>query len=200
MTSSLFENAWSVSKPPGVEYGQYIDAARRLQDAIVSLDARSPDLAEATAKLLELARELEGCASYRESYVDVELQPLTNSQGPMSVPIRVIEARKGYTKARVRFHRYHHGANGAAHGGAEALLFDEVLGRMSNYPGEPRSRTAFLHVNYRAIAPIEKDLVVEATVDRVEGRKKFSTGRIYDGDTLVADAEALFVILKPGQP
>ncbi|MCU1688189.1 MAG: thioesterase superfamily protein, partial [Jatrophihabitantaceae bacterium] len=37
-------------------------------------------------------------------------------------------------------------------------------------------------------------------IDRVEGRKKFSSGRLYDGDTLVADAEALFVILKPGQP
>jgi acyl-CoA thioesterase FadM len=70
---------------------------------------------------------------------------------------------------------------------------------MSNYPGEPRSRTAYLHVNYRSVAPIEKDLRVEATVDRVEGRKKYSTGRILDGETLVADAEALFVALKAGQ-
>ena len=64
---------------------------------------------------------------------------------------------------------------------------------------EPPSRTAYLTVNYRAVAPIERDLRVEAGVDRVEGRKKFSSGRLYDGDTLVADAEALFVVLRPGQ-
>ena len=37
-------------------------------------------------------------------------------------------------------------------------------------------------------------------VDRVEGRKIFVSGRLSDGDTVLTDAEALFVLLKPGQP
>ena len=61
-------------------------------------------------------------------------------------------------------------------------------------------RTAYLHINYRRIVPIDKELQVDAGVDRVEGRKIFVSGRLSDGDTLLTDAEALFVLLKPGQP
>jgi hypothetical protein len=34
----------------------------------------------------------------------------------------------------------------------------------------------------------------------VEGRKIFVSGRLRDGDAVLTDAEALFVLLKPGQP
>ena len=34
-------------------------------------------------------------------------------------------------------------------------------------------RTAFLHINYRTIVPIEKTLTVDAGVTGVEGRKIF---------------------------
>jgi acyl-CoA thioesterase FadM len=66
--------------------------------------------------------------------------------------------------------------------------------------GGPRQRTAYLHVNYRQIVPINQELEVDARVDRVEGRKIFVSGRLRDGDTVLTDAEALFVLLKPGQP
>ena len=48
--------------------------------------------------------------------------------------------------------------------------------------------------------PIEMDLRVDARVDRSEGRKIFVAGRLLDGDTVLSDAEALFVKLNPGQP
>jgi hypothetical protein len=41
---------------------------------------------------------------------------------------------------------------------------------------------------------------VEAHVGRVEGRKRFLTGAIYHDGTLTADAEGLFVELRPDQP
>jgi acyl-coenzyme A thioesterase PaaI-like protein len=181
-------------------YADYVVAFRQLQDAAVSIDAVGGDTAALAARFRALADELENAPGYLFDFVAARGFDLPRVQGPFSVPMTVHEARPGYTLATVRFHRIHHGRGGAAHGGAEALLFDEVLGRMSNYPGEPPSRTAFLTTNYRSIAPIEKDLRVEGTVDRVEGRKKFSSGRLWDGDTLVADATALFVVLKPGQP
>jgi len=92
-----------------------------------------------------------------------------------------------------------HGIGGAAHGGVLALIFDEILGRLAN-PGRTRSRTAYLHVNYRNITPIGPELRVEAHVDRVAGRKRYLTGAIYRDGTLTAAAEGLFVELKPGQP
>jgi hypothetical protein len=66
--------------------------------------------------------------------------------------------------------------------------------------GGPRQRTAYLHINYRQIVPIEKELQIDAGVDRVEGRKIFVSGRLSHGDAVLTDSEALFVLLKPGQP
>jgi predicted thioesterase len=62
------------------------------------------------------------------------------------------------------------------------------------------ARTAYLKVNYRAITPIGRELLVDATVDRVEGRKRWASARLFDGETPIADAEGLFVELLPGQP
>jgi len=66
--------------------------------------------------------------------------------------------------------------------------------------GEPRQRTAYLKIDYRHIVPVEKELQFDAGVDRVDGRKIFVSGRLSDGDTLLTEAEALVVRLKPGQP
>lgn len=99
----------------------------------------------------------------------------------------------------VEFGRFYLGGNGAVHGGAIPLFFDEVLGRLAG-GGRPRCRTAFLHVNFRKITPIERPLTFTGKVDRVEGRKLFLVGTLADGENLLADAEGLFVTLKPGQP
>lgn len=87
------------------------------------------------------------------------------------------------------------------HGGAIAQLFDSVLGLTSAVlTGGPYQRTAYLHVNYRRIVPIDKELRVDAGIGRTAGRKIFVEGRLLDGETVLADAEALFVRLRPGQP
>lgn len=99
----------------------------------------------------------------------------------------------------VRFGRFYLGGNGAVHGGAIPLIFDEVLGRLANTDRRP-SRTAYLHVNYRAITPLDTDLSIEARFEREEGRKRFLAAELRAGDVVVADAEGLFVQLNPGQP
>ncbi|MGH3542933.1 MAG: PaaI family thioesterase, partial [Mycobacterium sp.] len=89
----------------------------------------------------------------------------------------------------------------AVHGGAVGLLFDSVLGMTSAViTGGPRQRTAYLHINYRQIVPIEKELQIDAGVDHVDGRKIFVSGRLSDGDSVLTESEALFVLLKSGQP
>ncbi|EUA34683.1 hypothetical protein I552_5472 [Mycobacterium xenopi 3993] len=66
--------------------------------------------------------------------------------------------------------------------------------------GGPYQRTAYLHLDYRTVVPIEKMLQVDAGVDLVDGRKIFVSGSLRDGDTLLTEAQGLFVLLKPGQP
>jgi acyl-CoA thioesterase FadM len=66
--------------------------------------------------------------------------------------------------------------------------------------GRSPARTAYLHVDFRHVTPVETELQVRVRFDREEGRKRFLRGTLHDGDTLCAEAEGLFVALRPGQP
>ncbi len=99
----------------------------------------------------------------------------------------------------ITFGRYFLGINGAAHGGAVTLAFDSILGRIAN-DGRSRARTAYLHTDFRSITPIETRLDFRAWWVSDEGRKRIVRAELRDGDRLCAEAEALFVALRPGQP
>lgn len=122
-------------------------------------------------------------------------------RGQLAVPAMDIDELDGYrVGGRVRFGRHFLGSNGVVHGGAIPLVFDDLLGRLSTVAGRSRSRTAFLHVDYRSVAPIDTELRITAHIEREEGRKCHLRGALLDGDRLCAEASALFVALKPGQP
>lgn len=99
----------------------------------------------------------------------------------------------------VNFGRFHVG-RGAAHGGAITLVFDEVMGALAGSRQRSRTRTAYLHVDFRAVTPIEKELSVHAWFGSEVGRKRFLRASISDGDVVCAEAHGLWIELKPGQP
>lgn len=129
-------------------------------------------------------------------------RPDLPGRGHALLPPYVIEHETESTlTARVRFTRYFLGGNGAAHGGSQPLLFDDLLGRVVNHHGVGVARTAYLTVNYRQITPIDEELRAEVSVDRIDGRKRWCSGRLTNGaDEVLADVEALFVQLLAGQP
>ena len=185
----------------GPDYGRFVEAVRTLQDHVRAVDAPDQVITEA-ADLIENVSRLLG-----PYYADEWTSPsgrrmdLPNRGNILQVPTRLAKTQDGRIGGVARFRRYHLGRNGAVHGGALALLFDSVLGyTASKLTRSLYQRTAFLHVNYRNIAPIEKELQVDAGIERDEGRKIFVVGRLLDGETVLADAEALFVRLRPGQP
>lgn len=102
---------------------------------------------------------------------------------------------------RGSFSRFHVGGNSAVHGGVLPLLFDHMFGMISHAAGRPISRTAFLHVDYRRITPIDVPLIVRGRVTNTEGRKAFVCAELFDSDeTLLAEGNGLMVRLLPGQP
>ena len=120
--------------------------------------------------------------------------------GQVMCPAFAIEEQDATSvRARVTFGNYFLGGNAAAHGGAISLLFDEVLGIPANSRAGGMARTAYLHVNYRAITPMDKELEVSASLISVDGRKRVVRGELKDGDRVCADAEGLFLELLPGQ-
>lgn len=120
---------------------------------------------------------------------------------PLLPPYHVDDETATTLRGHVTFGRAFLGGNGAAHGGSQPLLFDDMLGRLVNHGRAGIARTAYLKVNYRSITPIGVRLDINLSVDREEGRKRWCTGSLAAPDgTVVADVEALFVVLLPGQP
>lgn len=120
-------------------------------------------------------------------------------RGQALVPVYAGEHVEGELSAKVVFGRLHVGENMAVHGGAVSLLFDDALGWLMIRSGLPPSRTAYLTTNFRSVTPVGVELTLRGRVDRIEGRKRFLTGEIRHGDTLCAEAEGLWVELRPGQ-
>ena len=184
----------------GPDYGRFVEAVRTLQDRTRAADAPDGVITRA-ADMIEAVNELLAPYDADEwTTPSGRRMDLPNRGNILQVPSELTTAQDEVDGV-VRFRRYHLGRNGAVHGGAVAQMWDSVLGfaafRLSR---SLKQRTAYLHVNYRQIVPIDKELKVDARVDRAEGRKIFVTGRLVDGDTVLADAEALFVKLNPGQP
>ena len=177
-----------------------ITALRTLQDDVTAAAPPAALVAEVTRTLTRLSAELREHAVAEQEQLTGHLTEVAG-RGQTMTPVLHLDERDGDSvRGRVTFGRFYLGGNGAVHGGAIPLMFDELLGRLANTGGRSISRTAYLHVNFRSITPIGTELRVEARFDREEGRKRFLVGSLYDGDTLCADAEGLFVTLLPGQP
>jgi acyl-coenzyme A thioesterase PaaI-like protein len=185
----------------GPDYGRFIDAVRALQNHARAANAPDRVITEA-ADLLEKASAL-----LRPFDADEWASPsgrrmdLPQRGNILTIPMSARKGDDGRIHGWARFARFHLGRNGAVHGGCLGMLFDSVLGLTSSVlTGGPHQRTAYLKIDYRHIVPIDTELQFDAGVDHVDGRKIFVSGRLTDGDTLLAEADALFVRLKPGQP
>ncbi len=204
MTDASPPDPWH-QRPPlhwdgGAAYGPYLVAMRELQDLAGGTNPPTEVLGAAAERLAELADLLRPYRCGEAELIPGRRHDLPGRGHPFLPPVVYTESTDDLLRGAVRFSQFHLGGNGAAHGGAVPLLFDEVMGHAANLGGRPIARTAYLHVNYRSITPIDADLVIEVSVDRQEGRKRFVTGRLFHGERLVSDAEGLFVMLLPGQP
>ena len=185
----------------GPDYGRFVEAVRTVQDHARSADApdhvitEAADLLEAVTKLLS-PYDTDEWSSPSGRRMD---QP--NRGSVLGIPAEYKKTDDDRIRGVAQFRRFHLGRNGAVHGGCIAQLFDSLLGYTAfRLTRSLYQRTAFLHVDYRAIVPIETELQVDAGVHRVDGRKMFLAGRLLNGEAVLAEANALFVKLNPGQP
>ena len=199
-----FAAAWPRMDQPnqygGDAYAALISETREFLDALAAARPDPAGLDDLTATVAGLRSELEAVAVSESEQVFSRRVDLPGRGQVLAPPFHEIERTDTSFAGTVRFGRYYLGRNGAVHGGAISLVFDELLGRFSNTMEGLPARTAYLHVNYRAVTPIDTDLQLRARLVRHEGRKFFITGEIANGDVVCADAECLFVQLRPGQP
>jgi acyl-coenzyme A thioesterase PaaI-like protein len=184
-------------------------SARRLVDAVVStVGAPDADLDATAAAVDELVDRLLACAVAPDPAVDeatatpedprprrhtdfVPRSPLVGPANPVSPPFEW-EFRDGRLHAHGVFTAAFEGPPGYVHGGWVALAFDEALG-LANVASGHGGLTGRLTVRYRRPTPLHRELRIEAHTSRVDGRRLTTVGNLFDGDTLLAEAEGLFV-------
>jgi acyl-coenzyme A thioesterase PaaI-like protein len=184
------------------------DAGRALADELRGLlhdlaarDNSVASLGEARASIRAARAALDGepqsrwDGAARSRYTDHTLYG--GAHNAMAPPLQLsIEARHDGTPiavGRVRCGSLYEGPPGGVHGGYVAGLFDDVLGRAQVLADGPTGVTGTLSVRYKQLTPIDTDLVFEAWIDRVSGRRVVVRGTCSAGTLVTAEAEALFV-------
>lgn len=211
-----------MTEPPGSDWGERMheamshevtprraemrrmgDAMRAVIERLVATSAPEVALAAAAERLEEIALELakypqgrlfEGfaeSANAGDPHAHFDHSPIIGRANPIAPPVEV-QVQEGEVIGRVRYGSAYEGPPGCVHGGHLAAAFDEVLGMTQSMTGNP-GMTGTLTIRYRRPTPLHTDLRFVGRIDRIDGRKIFTTGECYDGDTKTAEAEAVFI-------
>ena len=191
---------YEIAEPPE-SFVRFVSAMRRLQDLAMSANPGEDDWEKAADRAEELV-ELLAPSEAPEGVPPAGRSHKLPGMGSLLLPPWMLTRYKpDGVEMRGHFTRYYVGGNSAVHGGVLPLLFDWMFGMVVHASNRPISRTAFLHVDYRKVTPIDRPLVVRGRVDSAEGRKAFVSGELTDDDAAVlAEAHGLMVRLLPGQP
>jgi acyl-coenzyme A thioesterase PaaI-like protein len=198
-TRGGFPELKPVDAPPGL--GRFVAAMRRLQDLTVSTKPES-SMWTTAAEHVEKA-----CALLHGHQVPEGLAPagrvieLPGLGHPLLPPWTVTDSGPdGVTMAGL-FTRFHVGGNNVVHGGMIPLFYDWHFGMVVSTAGLSPSRTAYLHVDYRNITPIDEPLTAYGRITDIDRRKAFVTATMTAADgTLLSEANGLMVRLLPHQP
>lgn len=181
-------------------------AMRKVIELLVTTEAPEDELCAAADRLERYAQRLETQPQRHITWGSPEasiagttggffdLSPLIGLANPLSPPI-TLWVDGAIVRGTVVFGWAYQGPPGYVHGGLVAALFDETLGFAQSMLATP-GMTGTLTVRYRKPTPLLTELRIEATVQRVDGRKIFTEARLYAGDTLTAEAEAVFISLS----
>lgn len=191
-------NLWGFHQDAEQRGGQHfvdlVDALRRLQDRVVCCDPSAEAAAAAIAHVEQARRDLDEYAVLPGLHYSGLRADVAGRGHPLIVPVEIDSSSADRVTGTVTFSEFYVGGGTAVHGGAIALAFDEILGRLGN-AGEP-SRTAYLNVTYRRVVPVGRQLGINAHCTKQEGRKILIEGCLsLDGVTL-ANAEGLWVVLR----
>lgn len=91
------------------------------------------------------------------------------------------------------------GPPGHAHGGSTAAIIDEIMGTSCWLAGHPVVAGS-ITVHFRDMVPLNDIVEIVAYIDRIDGRKLHTIGRITAADgSLLAEGEGVFVEIDPSR-
>ena len=188
------------------ERAELAAAIRSLIDVAMSVEDVDSETLRAVAQEIDALRARlgqgreEGAGYMPRNHGDyLPRSPIVGEASPLSPRLdwEVVEHEgKIAVEGRGTFGAAYEGPPSFVHGGWIACAFDEMLG-IANIAAEHPGMTARLTVHYRRPTPLFRELRVRAWVDRVEGRRIISHAVIWDGETVTAEADGIFVQPRP---
>ena len=191
--------------PRRTEMRRVGNALRRIIDKLVATEAPAEELANLAGMLEGLAgvldprpqgRSYEGFAESANAgnpNAFFDNSPIIGQANPLAPPLEVT-VEDGRVIGRACFGAAYEGPPGCVHGGYIAATFDELLGMTQALTGK-RGMTGTLTVRYRKPTPLRRELRWVGEVVREEERKITTFGQCFDGDTLTAEADGLFIVV-----
>ena len=192
------------------EMAALADAVRRLVELSVATTAPASDVAAAAAGL-DLIADLLG--SYRpeagashsmgtpgqDTFAvstmgeRMPFDVVVGRYSPLALPVEITSDGRT-ARGRGRFTLPYEGPPGCIHGAVIAATFDIVF-TAANILAGAAGPTASLTLRYRRPTRLYEEAVFEATVERTEGRRTFTSGRLVQGGVVTVEAEGVFVAL-----
>ncbi len=132
-------------------------------------------------------------ASEVDHYTYIAHGPLIGKLNPLAPPLNLkVEDNKVF--GSVNFGSAYEGPPGHVHGGYIAAMFDDLLGCAQSL-SDKIGVTGTISIRFCAPTPLKTDLRLEGTLDRIEGRKIYVTGKMYAEDLLTAEATGICITL-----
>lgn len=199
-------SSWTEAGPPTgqrMALHKLAAALRKINEALIDMDAAEEDLLAAATSAEQFAVRLEATRKGHHQWgfaesstapstrVMLDRSPVIGLGNPVAPPLS-FRAEDGKVVGTGSFGMQYEGPPGHVHGGFVAAALDELLGMAQTLSGKS-GMTGTLTVRYRRPTPLYKQLTFTAWVDRIEGRKIFTSGTIHDGERLCAEAEGVFI-------
>lgn len=180
---------------------------KSITEELVRMDASTDELAGYAAELAALAtrirqhekrdfpamlaRLFQGDAS-RQDLLDVlDFEILTGRSTPLSLPLELW--LDGHTvRGKANYGLPWQGPPGRVHGGVLALTMDILLAKTQDFFPN-LGMTGTLNLRYLAATPLNTEVTLEASVQRIEGRKLFCEGRVLVGDRVSVEATGIWI-------
>jgi len=187
------------------ELGQFVAAMHRLHDLTVSTRPDKALWAAAAEHVLNACALLDGHQVPETEAVAGRVLSLPGLGHPLLPPWTMTDAGADGVRMDGHFTQSHVGGNNAVHGGMIPLFYDWLFGMVVSSAEIQPTRTAYLHVDYRSITPIDEPLTSHGSITIIDGRKVFiaatmTTFSERGGGRLLSEANGLMVRLLPHQP
>jgi acyl-coenzyme A thioesterase PaaI-like protein len=183
------------------ELGRFVTALRRLHDLTVSTNPDDSSWAAAAEHIENACALLDGHQVPETEVAAGRVLSIPGLAHPLMPPWMLTEFGPDGVTMTGHFTRAHVGGNNAVHGGMLPLLYDWLFGMVVTGADIRPTRTAYLHVDYRKITPIDAPLTAHGAITNVDGRKVFIDATMTAADgTVLSEANGLMVRLLPHQP